>query len=156
MQGAHRAIAIGPLHRILRDRRFGGADALVCVDGYLLLHTPDRFAPLGQLRGLFLQVQHQAGFLDNLRVRRLLPRMVPPGLDSILTQLASDGTGRNRGHDPLLDRHHGQFLPTPPPPDLHRRHAATNGLGHAVVLPIRLLVDQQPDAARCTSPKGAV
>ncbi len=79
MQGAHRAIAIGPLHRILRDRCFDGANALVSVDGYLLLYTPDRFAPLGQLQGLFLPVQPRPAFWTTCGSADFC-HVVPPGL----------------------------------------------------------------------------
>jgi hypothetical protein len=63
------------------------------------------------------------------RVRRLLPLMVTPGFDPLLTRPATKGTGGHRWQDPLLDRHRGQFFTIPSLLDLPRPRRIGTGQG---------------------------
>lgn len=56
-------------------------------------YTDNSMALLKQLLCCFIQIQNWTGFFNKARIHRFLPGMISPGLNPILTQPPTNGTG---------------------------------------------------------------
>ena len=95
LQRAHPFIAIGHLHDFARGCGFRRGDPLARLNRGFLVSTDAEFSLRLQGWGLRVEVQHRHGFLNKLRIRRVLPRMIAPGLNLVRPQPATDRARRD-------------------------------------------------------------
>jgi hypothetical protein len=113
LYGSHPPIAIGDLYGVAGDSGFGLMETLPGLDRSFLIHTAQPLLPGRQLLRVLIEIQHWSGFLHKVRISRVLPGVVAPGLDLILPQPAANGAGRDSRDDALFHGHLGQFLARP-------------------------------------------
>jgi hypothetical protein len=118
LQRAHPFIAIGHLHHFPRGGGFRGGDALARLNGGLFVSTDDEFPVRLPGRGLRVEVEPRPGFLDKLRIGRVLPRMIAPGLHLVGSQPAANRARRDARDSVLFHGDLGQLLARPPLPGL--------------------------------------
>src|SRR5262249_19760060 len=99
-----------------RRRRFGWTDALARLNRGLLIAAHDCFTLRGQGLCVLIEIEHRGRLLHELRIGRMLPRVIAPRFDLVLPEPGADRPWREPRHDLLLDGNLRELLSRPASP----------------------------------------